>query len=182
MIAIFLTVPPGCFFISTHWTKHRKFYSQQSRTRTLRFQIFASHARNIFDRDALGTSGLAFAVVGAIAKTFFVHLLHHAQDTSLALRLPLRQQRHLRNFSTDKKRSRRIGTCPHACAATDADCRIHGLFGNIFGHGNRIRLRRRTGVHGDITARSDDAIKSATIDHQIFDHRKRARAEWFDRD
>ena len=58
-------------------------------------EVLALHLGDEVDGDILGAGGLAFADVGAVAESFFVHLGNHALDAAGALGVSLRQQREL---------------------------------------------------------------------------------------
>ena len=52
----------------------------------------------------------------------------------------------------------------------------------VFRHQNRVRLRGGTGARGNETARLDDSIERASIDHQVLDQWERFHAERLDSD
>src|SRR5690606_2964042 len=134
--------------------------------------VLPAHAGDVDDGNALGAGGLAFAVVGAAAKAFDVHLVHHAEDATFPFGMALGQEGELRNLGPGKESGRGVGAGCDACAAADAGRCVHGLFGNVLGDGNGVGVRGRAGVDRDITAGGDDPVQSRAVDDQVFDDRK----------
>src|SRR5258708_8322814 len=86
----------------------------------------------------------------------------------------------MRDFRAREQRRRRVGTSRHARTAADAGRSVHGELGVLLWSQDHVAVRRAAGRRRYETARRDDAIERAAVDHQIFDHRKRARAPWFE--
>ena len=90
---------------------------------------------------------LAFSMVGAIAKSQFIHLGHHRQGPFGGLRTALRQQGKLRNLGAGEEHGRGIGAGGHAGAAADAGRGVHGQIGDVPGHRQGVGFRGLAGIH-----------------------------------
>src|SRR5690625_4444457 len=82
----------------------------QLRTVEARPHVLATHPSDIHNRDLLRTRRLTFAMVGAVAEPFDIHLLDHPPDALLPFGPTLRQQRKLRHLCTEEECCRCIRT------------------------------------------------------------------------
>ena len=135
---------------------------------------------NVGQFDSGGTSGFAFLGDRTAAEAFLVHLGDHAQHALGPFTLTLRQRGHLRHFGRDEQHRRSIFARSDAGTAADARRGVHRIFLLLPRHGNRVAIRRSAGVHRDVTARLNDAVKRRTIDHQVAHHGEGIRTPWFD--
>jgi hypothetical protein len=67
--------------------------------------------------------------IAAMAETFLIGLVHHAQDTSSRLQLTLRQQSELSHFGRSKQRGTRILAGGDTRPAADTGRCIKSRFG-----------------------------------------------------
>ena len=62
------------------------------------FNVLPAHAGDMFDGDGLGADSLALSMVGAVSKTFQVHLLNHLFHSLFCLNPALGKQGQLGDF------------------------------------------------------------------------------------
>src|SRR5438270_8721790 len=88
----------------------------------------------------------------------------------------------MRDFRGGEELRRAVWTLRNACAALNAFGGVHGAFLRHLRNRRVVRFGRAAGVDGDESAGGDDLVERTSIDDQIFDDRKRARAPRLDPD
>ena len=147
-----------------------------------RAEVVAIHAGDRVDADLLRARLLALAVQRAAAEMLEVHLLHHRERASVALRLALRQDAEVGHLRGGEERRRAVGARRHAGAAPDAGRRVHGAVARQLRHRDRIAVRRAAGRRRDEPARRDDPVERAAVHHQVGQYRERRCAPRLHRD
>ena len=66
--------------------------------------------------------------------------------------------------------------------APDAGGGVHGGVGGLLGYRYEVGVGRTSGGDGDESARLDDAVEGAAIDHQVPDDGEAGRSPWLDGD
>ena len=82
----------------------------------------------------------------------------------------------------DKEHCRRVFASGNASSATDTSSRIECAIRLILGNRERRRFRSRTGIHADITASLNNAVKSGTVHDTVLDDRECRSAPRFNDD
>ena len=138
-------------------------------------------------RDDIGTDlfradGFTLILVGAISEAFRIHLVNHREDALVLLRLSLGKAIEVIRLGTDEQHGTRILAGCHTGPATDTGGGVERIIGIILRNGDRIRVGSRTRSHPDVPARSDDAVKGASVDNQIFHDRESTCTKGFNPD
>ncbi len=138
----------------------------------------AVHAGDVGQLDLLRALCLAGTDIRAVAKSFLIHLLYHAQRAEVALRLALRQEGELGYFSGHEEHRSAIRAGSYAGATADAGSSIHRLLSVMFVYRQVIGILSLAGIHTHKATRSDDTVKRRAVSHEILYDRESLGPPW----
>ena len=107
--------------------------------------IIAVHTRNKLDRNFFRANGFTRADIGTIAKTGFIHGLHHLEHPAISFDLSLWELTQMGNLGCHEQHGRGVLASGNAGSTSNTGGRVHGLFSGGSGHWNRVRFGRLTG-------------------------------------